>query len=249
MEHGPKRWGLLVAGVSLALSACSVAGSPGEGGGGVASAIAASEEGSEVVPAGSTVEGTPACQEQATRTWRSASYEIDPLAAVRSGEIPTVPDGIGDRPPDVVRDFPTLAVYDDPSTLEQPEVVAAAFERAGYLDGVDARWGYSEVNFAAVTMVRFRDAAAAQEAMTAHLTDLCRRAVHATVRPDGTGLTLLRDSGAVRSLFVVDDVEVSVFVCACFFADATERQDGIEAWSAALQEAVGATPAPESSAS
>ena len=67
--------------------------------------------------------------------------------------------------------------------------------------------------------------------MSAHLSDYCGRAVAAAQRPQGNGMVVLRDSQAVRTFFVLGDVEVSLFVCSCFYPNAKRRTLGVQWWA------------------
>lgn len=175
------------------------------------------------------VSGTAKCQELAKGPWHKVEHGPDPLARVREGLVPALPDG-EDSPPDYLSEFTTLDSYRDPSTLEDPGMVHDAWEQAGFKQGVEARWGHGP-SYTAITVVQFRDAASAQDAMTAHLTDLCRRTTQASVRDNSNGLLLTRDSEAVRSVYVMDDIEVSVFTCSCYWDTVEHREEGIHTWA------------------
>ncbi len=169
------------------------------------------------------------CQQLARGPWADAQHGPDPIGRVRTGVVPSLPDG-NDSPPDELTEFPDLISYRDPSTLEDPGMVYDAMEAAGFQEGIEARWGEGNA-FTAITVIQFRDAAGAKAALTAHLTDLCRRATSATVREGGNGLLLTRDSEAVRSVFVMGDIEVSVFTCGCYWSDLVSRSEGITSWA------------------
>lgn len=156
--------------------------------------------------------------------------------------VPSLPDG-ENRPPDEVNEFPDLISYRDPSTLEDPGMVYDAMEAAGFEEAIEARWGEGNA-FTAITVIQYRDAAGAKDALTAHLTDLCRRATSASTRDASNGLLLTRDSGAVRSVFVMGDIEVSVFTCSCYWSDLVSRSDGITDWAWGV-EATLAAPGPD----
>ncbi len=87
-----------------------------------------------------------------------------------------------------------------------------------------------------ISASRYRDAEAAQTVLTTHLLALCPEAIEATVRADRNGLTLVRDSGTVRTVFVLDDVEVSVMVCVCHGSSDADRKALIEEWSASVSD-------------
>lgn len=169
------------------------------------------------------------CQQLARGPWADAEHGPDPIGRVRDGVVPSLPDG-SDSPPDHVTEFPDLISYRDPSTLEDPGMVYDAMAAAGFQKGIEARWGEGHA-YTAITVIQFEDAAGAKDALTAHLTDLCRRATSATVRDGGNGLLLTRDSEAVRSVFVMGDIEVSVFTCSCYWPDLPSRTDGITGWA------------------
>lgn len=191
-------------------------------------------EGDPLVPR--QVSGAAACQALAKGPWHDIAPGPDSLGRVREGIVPGLRDG-QDSPPDYLSEFTTLDSYRDPSTLEDPGMVHDAWEQAGFQRGIEARWGKGTA-YTAITVVQFRDAAAAKDAMTAHLTDLCRRTTHASVRNNANGLLLSRDSEAVRSVFVMGDLEVSVFTCSCYWDDLPQREDGISTWAFQLETAL-----------
>ncbi len=179
-------------------------------------------------PAG--VRGVDACRDFAADTWSRLDHGADPVAAVREGRVPSFIDGPDGTPLEQVTEFDTADGYVDPSTLEDPARLQAAFEAAGLVEGIEARFEEGPW-LTAVTVVRFRDADGAADALGAHLHDYCHRAVETWTRTEGNGLIVLRESLGVRTLFVLGDVTVSVFVCACFGADDENRLDGLQWWT------------------
>ena len=169
------------------------------------------------------------CQQLALGPWADVEHGPDPIGRVRDGVVPALPDG-QHSPPDKLTEFPDLASYRDPSTLEDPGMVYDAWDRAGSVKGIEARWGEGHA-YTAITVVQYRDATGAKDALTAHLTDLCRRATSATIRDHANGLVLTRDSEAVRSVYVMGDIEVSVFTCSCYWPDLDARKEGLGYWA------------------
>ncbi len=192
---------------------------------------AAPESGGDPIEARRSIAGTEECRAAAAGPWASVSHGPDPLGAVRRGAMPAfIPDGPDQTPLDQLTEMPAVGDYRDPSTIADPDRLLEAFAAAGYQEGIDVR--YEEGNYLTViTLVRFRDAAGAAAALSAHLADYCSRAERGHVRTDRTGLVLLRESDTVRTLFVLDDVEVSVSVCGCYEDDDDERLSWTERWS------------------
>lgn len=190
-------------------------------------------------PAG--VSGVDGCRDLTAGPWTRPDHGADPVAAVREGRVPAFVDGPDGTPLDQVTEFATAADYVDPSTLEDPARLQAAFEDAGLVEGIEARFEEGPW-LTAVTVVRFRDADGAADALGAHLHDYCHRAVETWTRAEGNGLTVLRESLAVRTVFVLGDTTVSVFVCACFGADDENRLDGLEWWTHHVVDALTAGP-------
>jgi len=151
----------------------------------------------------------------------------DPIADLSSGAVASVYGS--DHPLDQVTVFETLAEYPDPSTPTDLDAVLDAWEDAGFAGGVAAK---SQVgnNLVKATAVEFRSPDDAKAAVTAHLRDLCHRAVSSKVLGDGAGMMMLRESGAVRSVWVVDRYELSLFVCVCVGENDDERQDHVLSW-------------------
>jgi hypothetical protein len=209
--------------------------------------------------AGTGVEGIPAqpatltggadeCAQMAKGPWKEIPYGTDPLTMIRAGRTPalsTAPDGPA---LDEIVEFKTLADYDDPSTLLDPVAVGHAFAEAGFREGAAARHVDPDGAEVSVTALRFRDPAAAAGAMSAHLEDYCGRALSAARRPQGNGLVVLRDKQSVRTFFVLGDVEVSVFVCSCYYPDAEHRTLGVQWWAEQVEAAL-LMPEPNTNAS
>ena len=155
----------------------------------------------------------------------------DPIGDIERGDYPAVLDGDGERPADSVDRFASLRDYRDPSTLVDPGALYAVMERAGFVDGIQAVYAPDGAQ-AVVTVTQFESSAGAQAVLTAHLDDYCSLAVVTRPRVERNGLLMLRDRGAVRVLFVLDDLEVSVFECGCFGTSDEGRADQVEAWAA-----------------
>lgn len=170
------------------------------------------------------------CLALAGGPWTEVDCGRDPLRAIRDGEVPGIPDGGDHQPFEELVEFPTLESYEDVSTLQDPDAVKTAWAEAGYDDGVMAEYHEGNYQFQ-VAAVRFRDGLAAGQALTAHLLDYCQRSVEARRVPTGNGVTVLRDLGAVRTLWVEGDVLLSTFACVCFADDDPSRQDLVEGWA------------------
>ena len=195
---------------------------------------------------GLIVHGADGCRGLASGPWSPIPHGPDPLGAVRNGKLPALIPGADGTPLDQITEFPALGDYQDPSTLGDPGRVRDAFDAAGYLGGIEARYEHGDEQ-TVVTVVRFRDAAGAGAALTAHLVDYCHRAVDARELATANGLLVLRDSASVRTLFVLDDIEVSVLVCSCFGKTDEIRQALVGEWASqitAVLEAGGSDPGP-----
>lgn len=170
------------------------------------------------------------CLDLADGPWAPVGYDRDPLEAVRDGSVPGLPQDGGHLDFERTVEFPTVERYEDISTLRDRDALVQAWREAGYQAGVMRELHQGNYQFAA-TAVRFRDADGAQAALGAHLRDYCHRSVDARPVPDGNGLTILRDLGAVRTLWVQDDVLLSVFSCVCYADGDRARQDLVEGWA------------------
>jgi len=174
--------------------------------------------------------GTAGCLDLAHGPWTKVTYSVDPLTQIRSGIAPQVPGTNGDGGFDRTIEFPEINAYRDSSTLNDPEALRRAWLADGYREGVAAdhhRGGHEY----SIIAVRFRDPAAAVDALEAHLADYCQRAVNTRRLQSGNGLVVRRDKGAVRSLSVVGDVELSLFVCVCYGRDDADRENLVEGWT------------------
>lgn len=186
--------------------------------------------GTAPLPDGTRGVGPDGCRQLAAGPWAHLEHGPDPIADVRAGRVPSVPGSGGDEEPDSRRDFTSVDQYRDPSSMVDPGALHAAMAEAGFVEGTEARWG-TDRRLALISVSRFADAEGAQRVLTTHLTALCGEAIRATVRDDGAGLTLVRDSGTVRTVFVLDDLEVSVMVCHCYGTSDADREDLVDDWS------------------
>jgi hypothetical protein len=171
-----------------------------------------------------------ACEDLAQGPWTNRTTEADLLEGVRNGNAPPFLGESGGLTFEVT-EFPTIDDYDDPSTLADPRALYEAWVDAGYQEGIDWRHG-DHSDIAALTLVRFRDEGGARAALSALLEDYCGRAVEAKVLDDRSGMTVVRDSEAVRTIFVVDDVVVSVMSCGCYGTSTADRKNLVDDWSA-----------------
>ncbi|MEZ5181226.1 MAG: hypothetical protein R2702_05030 [Acidimicrobiales bacterium] len=185
---------------------------------------------------GESVDGD-GCADLAAGPWTNRTSEADLLQGLRDGKAPPFLGALGGLDFEV-REYPTVADYDDPSTIRDMGALRAAWSRAGYQEGVDWRHG-GDGDVADLTLLRFRDDGGARAALSALATDYCSRAFSASLLDDRSGLTVLRKTGAVRTMFVVDDVLVSVMSCGCYGSSLAERQDLIERWTAEAMDALG----------
>lgn len=182
------------------------------------------------LPADKVVDGAIDCAALARGPWATLPHGPDPVADIRAGRVPSLPGSSGHEPPDSERAFASVDDYRDPSRMVDPGSLRAAMVKAGFQEGYEARWGTGH-RIALISASRYRDARAAKTVLTTHLLALCPEAVRATVRDDRNGLTLVRDSGTVRTVFVLDDVEVSVMVCVCHGSSDADREALIDEWS------------------
>ena len=182
--------------------------------------------------------GVDECARMAKGPWKQIPYGTDPVVMVRAGRTPEVSTAPDAPILDDIVEFDTLSGYRDPSTLIDPEAVQRAFATAGFREGVAARHTDPDGAEVSVTALRFRDPAAAADAMSAHLSDYCGRAVGAAQRSQGNGMVVVRDSQAVRTFFVLGDVEVSLFVCACYYPNAKRRTLGVQWWADQVEAAL-----------
>lgn len=175
------------------------------------------------------ISDTKSCEALAKGPWRNTSYDSDPVAVVRAGRIPPFISG-PDGTPLKVTEFPTVDDYNDHSTLGDPTKVYDAFTTAGYEEGIEASYvnGGEDTT---VTVVRFRDAAGAKAALSAHLSDYCQKAIGGKSNTEGNGLIILRESKTVRTMFVMGDAEISVLVCECYGKTDADRQRFVEEWA------------------
>lgn len=181
------------------------------------------------------------CLGLAAGPWTPVGYRSDPLQAVRDRRVPGLPHEGRNLVFQGIVEFPTLESYEDVSTLRDPASVMAAWGAAGYRDGVKAEFHQGNYQFVA-SAVRFADPAGAGQALTAHLQDYCHRSVDARPLAAGNGITVLRDLGAVRTLWVQGDVLLSVFSCVCYADDDRGRQDLVEQWAQEVTDILGTAP-------
>ena len=172
-----------------------------------------------------------ACEIAAKGPWASVAHAPDPIGAIRDGREFNV-DGALARsdPPDELREFAHADDYRDRSPITTMAPLHRAMVDAGFLHGIEARWGSGHL-LAAVDVIQFRDAQAAKKVVTAHLTALCDHTVDFTKRSDGTGLSVTQDDSTVRTIFALGDVEVSVMTCSCYGRTDPERQALLDQWS------------------
>ncbi|MCB0975869.1 MAG: hypothetical protein KDB02_00280 [Acidimicrobiales bacterium] len=175
--------------------------------------------------------GATTCLDSVPSPLADREVSTDPVTDLLSGTVPSV-YGI-DEPLDEVVSFDSLDEYPDPSTPTDLDAILDAWEDAGFVGGVAAK---SQVgnNLVMATAVEFKSPQAAKAAVSAHLRDLCHRAVGSQVLPDHTGMTMLRESGAVRGVWAAGRYELSLFVCVCVGSNAVERQEYFGSWQREL---------------
>ena len=238
LRHAALTSAVLVTGVLL-LGACSLIGSsdPWPRGSGAppapntaTTAIALAKAGTPR-PAERDLAGPEGCRQLASGPFARVAHGPDPRGALRDGEVlglaqtsapisgtPALnddpPGGLPGAKPDQVSDYDTLDRYRDPNTMASAGSLHAAWSKLHFEGATAASWR-SGHDHQTVTITQFGSAAEAQQALVAHLTELCPYANATMVRPDHTGVTLGKDTGSTRSLFVLDDVEVSVYACPC----------------------------------
>ena len=187
------------------------------------------------IPAELSGRGADTCRELAKGPWATLLHGTDPVADVAEGRIPGVPTGSrADDPPDSERTFTSVDEYRDPSSMVDVGALREVMIDAGFVEGRDVRWG-TRHRLALVSVNRYRDADAAKDVLTAHLTALCGEATSVEVRDDRAGLTIVRESDTVRTVFVLDDVEVSVMICHCYGSDNDSRRAIIDEWSSQVK--------------
>ena len=142
--------------------------------------------------------------------------------------------------------YPGTVIDEEPRTgpADVSRSLTDAMERAGFASGAEAVWHNGDEG-ATITAVRFRDAASAQAVLSALATDYCTRAVSSRALPDGTGMDIVRDSGATRVLAVLGDTVISVWACSCI---SSRTDDGISTWHDQFRALIDA-PKPDTSAS
>jgi hypothetical protein len=168
-----------------------------------------------------------ACIADASLPLAEVEVAVDPLAELRSARTASVYGSV--EPLDDVVTFDSFDDYPDPSTPYDLDAIVQAWEAAGFEGGVAAKrqdgW-----NLVMATVVAFRTPADARDAVAVHLTDLCHGSVRSERHPDGAGMSMVRTSGAVRSVGAVGRYEVSLFACVCVGADDVERSAAVEDW-------------------
>lgn len=193
------------------------------------------------VVGGQPISDTKSCRTLAKGPWQTIPYGADPVATVRAGKIPPFVSG-ADGTPLKITEFPTVDDYNDHSTLEDPTKIYEAFTAAGYEEGIEASYVKGAAD-TTVTVVRFRNAAGAKAALSAHVSDYCQKAIGGQSNPEGTGLTILRESKTVRTMFVMGDAEISVLVCECYGDTDADRERYVEEWAEEIK-AILAEPPP-----
>lgn len=151
----------------------------------------------------------------------------DPMAELRAGTAPSI-DGPS-YPLDEVVEFDSFEDYPDPSTPSDLDALLSAWRDAGFRGGVSAKDEEGSYLVMA-TVVEFASPADARAAVQAHIRDLCLRSVEAERLADGSGMTMLRESGAVRSVAAAGPYELSFFICHCYGANDDERLEIFERW-------------------
>lgn len=187
--------------------------------------------------------GAADCARLAATPPTTATISGDPVTDLLSGRVPSVLGS--DHPLAQTRLFATIGSYPDPSTPHDLDTLVDRWHTDGFGGGAMGEYQKGH-ELAMVTAVRFRDEAAARDAVQVHLQDLCHHALRSTRLADGSGLTVVRDSGAARTVRAAGRYELSMFVCVCFGADADDRISVLDGWRAYLdgQWGVGGT-APE----
>lgn len=182
------------------------------------------------------------CLTMAAGPWTEVGYGNDPVGLVSNGELPPGLDASLTEEPTEINEWTEVGEYHDPSTLDSPGAIRDAMRGAGFEAGAEAYWtdGSSE---ATITAVRFQDADGAQAVLTALAEDYCTRAVSSRALPDGTGMDIVRDSGATRVLAVLDDTVISLWACSCI---SSGGDDVISDWHDELRAEIDA-PAPDTS--
>lgn len=169
------------------------------------------------------------CTAQAEGPWTNRTTDADLFASLRAGAMPPfldATDGITFE----VREYPTVDDYDDPSTIQDPAGLRAAWAAAGYQEGVDWRHGDGG-DVVSFSLIRFRDDGGARAALSALLADYCSKAYESKILDDRSGMTVVRQTGAVRTMFVVDDTLVSVMSCGCYGDSELTRRRMVEDWA------------------
>lgn len=182
------------------------------------------------------------CLTIAAGPWTEVGYERDPVGLVSEGTLPPGLDpGLSEAPTEI-NEWSDVGEYHDPSTLDSPGAIRDAMRAAGFEAGAEAYWtdGSDE---ATITAVRFHDAEAAQAVLTALAEDYCTRAETSRALPDGTGMDIVRDSGATRVLAVLDDTVISLWACSCI---SSRGDDVISDWHDQFRALIEA-PAPDTS--
>lgn len=173
------------------------------------------------------------CLELAERPLTARAVVGDPVADLRTGDAPSI---LGTDVPlfDVV-EFDTFEEYRDPSTPSDLDALLAAWRNAGFRGGIAAKW-QSGNSLSMVTVVEFASPSDARAAALAHIRDLCQRTVRSERNPDGAGMTLLRETGAVRSISAAGAYEISFYVCPCLGSTDDARFDALGKWRAHFED-------------
>lgn len=181
------------------------------------------------IDGGQPISDVTSCRTLAKGPWQTIPYGADPVATVLAGKIPPFVSG-ADGTPLKITEFPTVDDYNDHVTLADPIKVYEAFTAAGYEEGIEASYVKGAAD-TTVTVVRFRNAAAAKTALSAHLSDYCQTAIGGKSNAQSNGLIILRESKAVVTTFVMGDAEISVLVCECYGDTDADRERYVEEWA------------------
>lgn len=190
--------------------------------------------------------GASGCETVARGPWTDVRHRPDPRGILRRGGVRGLPqhsntpaglNGMNDDPPgglpgeapDTIVDFGAVEDHRDPNTLASPGSLREAWRRLHYRGATSANWNQSH-DHQTVSVTQFGSAAEAKRALTAHLTELCPYANSTTRLPGGNGVYLVKETGSTRVLFVLDDVEVSVYACPCTFEGGGPAVADFDTW-------------------
>jgi hypothetical protein len=156
----------------------------------------------------------------------------DPNALAAENAIATLPaPGIGPRVVVAIQQLVTPEDYVATAVLPDPQARIAVMQRDGFRGGVHVSYASGPDNYG-VSILRFRDPAAAVDYLRAHLTDACTLAVQ-MVPVDGLdGVAFLRSDNLARAVFVTGDTEVGLDICTC--VEVTDRMSLAARWARAV---------------